>query len=87
MHPSPDKRLVSDLIRKGEKIGNLLKLKKVATFNMAWKEPRLALENSGECYPIIDVLEKLAEMVSAPVVIEEKPAVKRGRKKKEPDVV
>ena len=30
------------------------------------KEPRLDLPGGGECYPLIDVLERLAEMVAVP---------------------
>jgi len=66
MHPNLNKRQAQELLEKGEKIGKLLGLDRVATFNMAWKEPRLDLPGGGECYPLIDVLEKLAEKVSAP---------------------
>ena len=62
MHKNIDKRQAEDLLKKAEKIGELLKLDGVATFNMAWKEPRLDLPGGGECYPLIDVLERLAEM-------------------------
>jgi len=78
MDRNPNKRQIKDLNKKAEKIGDLLNLKKVASFNMAWQEPRINLEGGGECYPLIDVLERLAEMVNAPV----KDPVKKGRKKK-----
>ena len=86
MHPNPDKRQLKDLYQTAEKIGDLLGLKPVPVHLMTWKEPRLNLENKGECFPLIDVLEKLAEMASAPIVVQpEKAQPKRGRKKKEPD--
>jgi hypothetical protein len=78
MLPNPEKRQKDDLLKKAEKIGDLLKLEKVATFNMAWKEPRLDLPGGGECYPLIDVFEKIAEILNTPVV----PKKKGGRPKK-----
>ena len=73
MLPSPDKRQVSDILDKGEKIGKLLGIEKVATFNMTWKEPRIDLPGGGECYPRIDVLERISELISKPA---------RGKKQK-----
>ena len=35
MHPNPEKRQAVDLLKKGEKIGELLGLDRVATYNMA----------------------------------------------------
>jgi hypothetical protein len=62
MDRNPSKRQVKDLLEKAVEIGELLELDKVATFNMAWKEPRLDLPGGGECYPLIDVLERLASV-------------------------
>ena len=91
IHPNPDKRQMSDLWETAKKIGDILGLKPTPVHLMTWKEPRLNLENKGECYPLIDVLEKLAEIATAShelrkdegLVSAAKP--KRGRKKKEPD--
>jgi hypothetical protein len=58
MERNPNKRQVEDLLKQGEKIGELLGLERVPTHNMTWKERRLDLPNKGECYPLIDVLEK-----------------------------
>ena len=82
MIPTPDKRQKKDLIRKAERIGELLGMDPVPSFKMAWKEPRLELE-TAECYPLIDVLERLAEkIVMLEPVQEIKPKKKGGRPKK-----
>ena len=65
------KRQVADLIEKHKKIGELLKLEKVPLHVLAWKEPRYEL-GDGDCYPLVDVIERLAELV----------ATKPGRPKK-----
>jgi len=85
MNRSPDKRQVNQLHEQAEKIGSLLGLEKVPTYNMAWKEPRLELAGGGECYPLLSVLEKLAEMANIPVV--EKPKRKRKVKTGEVDKI
>lgn len=82
MEPNPNKRQVKDLLEKAEKIGELLNLEKVPTFCMTWKERRLDLPGGGECYPLIDVLERLAEMVPHPP---KTPARKKPGKKKFPE--
>ena len=56
------RRQQSELVEKNEKIGELLNLEKVPTHLMAWKEPRLDL-GTGDCYPLVDVLERIAELV------------------------
>ena len=60
MRNLPPKRQQEDLIKKHEKIGELLGLEKVPLHLLAWKEARLEL-GDGDCYPIIDVLERIAE--------------------------
>ena len=57
------KRQPGTLVEKHKKIGELLSLKKVPLHTLAWKEPRLELD-TGECYPVVDVLERLAEYVN-----------------------
>jgi hypothetical protein len=56
------KRLKSEILAKHERIGHWLGLQKVPLHELAWKETRLDLEG-GDCYPLIDVLETMAEMV------------------------
>ena len=68
----PPKRQQEDLIKKHEKIGELLGLEKVPLHLLAWKEARLEL-GGGDCYPVIDVLQKVAEMVSVLVPEKKKP--------------
>lgn len=60
----PKKRLASELQEKAERIGNLLGLDKVPVHTLAWKEIRLQL-STGDCYPLYDVLEKIAEDIAA----------------------
>jgi hypothetical protein len=64
---SNDKRQVIDILKAGEKIGELLELDKVPTFNMTWRELRLDIPGGGDCYPLIDVLEKMAELIALSV--------------------
>jgi len=78
----PKKRQVEDLIEKRKKIGELLKLDKVPLHVLAWKEPRLEL-GDGDCYPVIDVLERIAErLVGINTMVGVKPLKKPGRPKK-----
>ena len=58
----PVRRQQSELIDKHEKIGALLQLDKVPVHTMAWKERRLELSD-GDCYPLVDVLERIAEII------------------------
>jgi hypothetical protein len=53
------KRLPSELFEKARNIGKLLDLEPVPKHTMAWQEPRLELD-TGDCYPLIDILERLA---------------------------
>jgi len=69
------RRQPDDILEKNEKIGELLGLEKVAVHTLSWKEQRLNLK-SGDCYPVVDMLLKMAEMLA------EKPK-KPGRPKKE----
>ena len=76
MDRNPNRRQKIDILKQGERIGELLGLEKVPTFCMAWKEPRLDLPGGGDCYPLVNVLERLAEIVAA------KPKGRGGRPKK-----
>ena len=57
------RRQPSDILEKNEQIGTLLGLEKVAVHTLSWKEQRLPLA-SGDCYPTVDVLLKIAELLS-----------------------
>lgn len=80
----PKKRQVEDLIAKRKKIGELLGLKKVPLHVLAWQEPKLEL-GDGDCYPLIDVLERLSQLIPGPKIekglFTEIPAKKPGRPK------
>ena len=71
------KRQKENLIEKNKRIGELLRLKKVPLHLLAWKEPKLGLD-TGDCYPLVDVLERIAELVGA----KPEPKKKPGRPKK-----
>ena len=89
MDRNPNKRQKIDILKQGERIGELLGLERVPTFCMAWKEPRLDLPGGGDCYPLVNVLEKLAELVGISAKMkspEDKPKNKGGRPKKKPEV-
>ena len=58
------RRQQADLIEKAEKIGKLLGLDPVPTHTLAWKEQRLEI-GTGDCYPMMDVLERIAELVGS----------------------
>lgn len=76
----PKKRDRAELIEKHQKIGELLKLDPVPTHTLAWKEDRLDLD-SGDCYPVIDVLGKISELLEA--ILRGHPVLKSpGRPKK-----
>ena len=75
MLPNPDKRQQHQLVKKAERIGELLGMEMVPSHLMAWKEPRLQLE-TNECYPLIDVLLAIAEKLA------EKPKKRPGPKPK-----
>lgn len=79
----PKKRQKEDLEKKHEKIGELLGLEKVPLHTLAWKEPRLDL-GSGDCYPVVDVLERLAVLMEFPKTVapnKKKPAFTSVKKK------
>lgn len=59
----PIKRHQADLERKAIEIGELIDLEKVPKHILAWKEPRLEI-GDADCYPIIDVLHRIATMLS-----------------------
>ena len=87
MDRNPNRRQKIDILKQGERIGELLGLEKVPTFCMAWKEPRLDLPGGGDCYPLVNVLERLAEMaVMLAATKLELPKKKGGRPKKKPEV-
>ena len=65
------RRSWEELREEHKKIGELLGLKKVPLHTLAWKEQRLEL-GDGDCYPFIDLLAKVAELL----------AKKRPRRKK-----
>lgn len=69
------KRLKDDILIKNEKIGELLGLEKVPLHTLAWKEPRLDLA-SGDCYPVVDVLGRIADLLN--IKSGQKEAVKRS---------
>jgi len=60
---APKKRLQSELHRKAERIGALLGMEGVPTHTLAWKELRLET-STGDCYPLYDVLERMAELIA-----------------------
>ena len=76
----PKKRDRAELIKKHEKIGGLLGLKPVPTHTLAWKEDRLELD-TGDCYPIVDVLERIAELMGQ-MAVNRKPAQGAGSSSK-----
>lgn len=76
----PPKRQKAELEEKARKIARLLKLDPVPTHTLAWKEPRLETDNA-DCFPLIDVLEKVAELLAA---TEEKPAPAKAPKRRFP---
>ena len=47
----------------------LLGLNTVPLHELAWKEERLDL-GSGDCYPMVDVLERIAEVLTAPPIVQ-----------------
>lgn len=63
VQPVPKKRLQSELHRKAERIGALLGMEGVPTHTLAWKELRLETR-TGDCYPVYDVLERVAEKIA-----------------------
>ena len=73
------KRQQSELIEKHKKIGELLQLERVPVHRLAWKEPRLELE-TADCYPVVDVLERIAELL--PEIANLHLAKKPGRPRK-----
>ena len=84
----PKKRDQDQLIEKHKRIGELLGLEKVPTHTLSWKEPNLELD-TADCYPIVDVLEKIAELIKekasrykGPMDYSASPAKKPGRPKK-----
>ena len=74
------KRQVDDIIEKNKKIGELLGVEKVPLHVLAWKEPRLEL-GEGDCYPVVDVLEKIAELFDVKQSIDVVEKKKPGRPK------
>ena len=59
----PKKRNTADIAKTAERIGELLGIEKTPSHVMAWKEPRL-LTTTNDCYPLVSVLEKLAEEIA-----------------------
>lgn len=59
------KRQVDDILAKNAQIGESLGLEKVPLHTLTWKEPRLDLD-SGDCYPLVDVLLAIAEALDRP---------------------
>ena len=74
------KRQVDDIIEKNKKIGELLGVEKVPLHVLAWKEPRLEL-GEGDCYPVVDILEKIAELFDVKQSIDVVEKKKPGRPK------
>lgn len=56
------KRQKDEIMAKHERIGEYLGLNKVPIHQLAWKEARMELDG-GDCYPLIDVLETMAERI------------------------
>ena len=56
------KRQKDELIEKHKRIGECLGLKTVPQHTLAWKEERLELD-SGDCYPLVDVLDRIATLL------------------------
>ena len=78
------RRQTADRLKKNEAIGELLKMEKVPLHCLEWKETKFELEG-GDCYPMVDVILKLAEMVSQNHIYNKPPerVIKRpGRPKK-----
>lgn len=59
------KRLKADNIEKNEKIGELLGMDPVPVHHLAYKEQRLD-RSDGDCYPLVDVFLRIAELVGKP---------------------
>ena len=80
------KRLVSELTKKVEKIGELLNLESIPTHQLAWKEERMNT-STGDCYPVLDfrlaVAQQLYNLSSKIDELNQPAQAKRGRKKKE----
>ena len=82
-----------EILAKHKKIGELLGMPLTPLHELAWKEWRLDL-GSGDCYPLIDVIERIVELITqvgvwdeTKVEVRSEPK-KRGRKKvKEEDAV
>ena len=74
------KRQVDEIIEKNKKIGELLGVEKVPLHVLAWKEPRLEL-GEGDCYPVVDVLEKIAEFIVSLSLVATENKKKPGRPK------
>jgi hypothetical protein len=72
------KRLPSELFEKARNIGKLLDLEPVPKHTMAWQEPRLELD-TGDCYPLIDILERLAMVMRGQGVVIEHPIDQQKR--------
>lgn len=73
----PSKRQKSELIQKNERIGKLLGLEKVPTHTLSWKEPHLELE-TADCYPMVDVLECIAQILNVIVAAKKPVKPKKG---------
>ncbi len=70
------KRLKADNIKKNERIGELLGLEPIPVHHLAYKEERLD-RSDGDCYPLVDVLERMAVLLESHVLFEkEKPTEK-----------
>ena len=57
------KRLKADNIKKNERIGELLGLEPIPVHHLAYKEERLD-RSDGDCYPLVDVLKRIAEIIT-----------------------
>ena len=73
------KRQKADRLEKNARIGELLNLEKVPLHCLEWQEPKLEL-GTGDCYPLIDVFLRLAQLVTerperpdVPVPVKKKP--------------
>ena len=77
-----NRRLKEELLEKNRRIGELLGLDLVPLHTLAWQEPKLET-GTGDCYPMVDILERIAELLNKGTAeIEAPPVAKKTRKSK-----
>ena len=71
--PVQPKRQPGELLEKHKRIQEYLQMELVPVHTLAWKELRLDVDG-GDCLPVIDVLERMAEMIATMTRLTERPS-------------